>query len=77
MMDRVVLRPTERRKGQGEKVYRCKNCGNTHTVAYVIPMLAAAAPFIIGGSGGHGGGGFSGGSFGGGITGGGGASGGW
>ena len=77
MMDRVVLRPTERRKGQGEKVYRCKNCGNTHTVAYVIPMLAAAAPFIISGSGGHGGGGFSGGSFGGGITGGGGASGGW
>ena len=78
VMDRVVLRPTERRKGAGERTYRCKNCGNTHVERYVIPMLAAAAPVIIGGIGGRGGGGgFSGGSFGGGITGGGGASGGW
>lgn len=79
VMDRVVLRPTDRRKGAGERTFRCKNCGNTHVVRYVIPMLAASAPIIIGGIGGRGGGGggFSGGSFGGGITGGGGASGGW
>lgn len=75
--DRVVVRPTERTRGQGEKTFVCRNCGARRVVTYVIPVLASA-PIIIGGPGGHGGGGgFSGGSFGGGMTGGGGASGGW
>ncbi len=76
--DRVLVRPTGTREGQGVKIYGCRNCGYENNVYYKIPV----APVVIvpvggGGSGFGGGGGFSGGSFGGGMTGGGGASGGW
>lgn len=74
--NRVLLQPTTARRGRGERIYHCRNCGHNHHELYYLPVIAAA-PVIIGGGGGHGGGGFSGGSFGGGLTGGGGASGGW
>lgn len=74
--DRVLMQPTTARRGRGERIYHCRNCGHNHHELYYLPVIAAA-PVIIGGGGGHGGGGFSGGSFGGGLTGGGGASGGW
>lgn len=77
--DRVVVRPTYRSEGRGEKIYECKFCHNKHVVPYVIPKKERP-PVILpiggGGSGSGGGGGFGGG-FGGGSTGGGGASGGW
>ncbi len=78
--NRTLIKPTERREGQGVKIYSCKNCGHRKEVAYRIAKLAAAAPIVIipgGGGGGGFGGGFGGGSFGGGGTAGGGASGGW
>lgn len=76
-MDRVLVQPTTRAKGRGEKTFVCRNCGAVKTVPYTIAKLAEPV-VVIGGGGGHGGGGgFSGGSFGGGFTGGGGASGGW
>lgn len=83
--DRILRRPTSSRKGVGERVYTCLNCGNNHSEPYEIePDLSAAAAGAAagillggrGGGGGFGGGGFGGG-FGGGHTGGGGASGGW
>lgn len=74
-VDRVVVKPTTRTRGRGEKTFRCSNCGAVKVVPYIIPVLET--PVIVGGIGGGGGGGFSGGSFGGGMTGGGGASGGW
>lgn len=76
---RVLMRPTTLREGQGVTTYRCLNCGNNRQRPFTIPKVVAP-PIIIGGGGGNGfggGGGFSGGSFGGGMTGGGGASGGW
>lgn len=79
--DRVMVRPTEHRDGQGVKIYGCRNCGYESQVPYNIPKVVAPPIIILppgGGRGGFGGGGgFSGGSFGGGMTGGGGASGGW
>lgn len=79
--DRLIRRPTALKEGEGMKTYKCRNCGNTANVPYVIPAddVPVIVPFIGGfgsGRGGGFGGGF-GGSFGGGSTGGGGASGGW
>ena len=79
--DRLIRRPTALKEGEGMKTYKCRNCGNTANVPYVIPAddVPVIVPFIGGfgsGRGGGLGGGF-GGSFGGGSTGGGGASGGW
>lgn len=77
---RIVIRPTERREGQGVKEYICRSCGNRNEIPYSIPKVVVPPVVIVGGGGrgfGGGGGGFSGGSFGGGMTGGGGASGGW
>lgn len=77
--DRVMVRPTTQRRGQGLHDYRCMHCRKLTSVPYIIPMIVAA-PVIISGGRSHGGG-FGGGSFGGGFggghTGGGGASGGW
>lgn len=79
--DRVIVQPTTRREGYGEKEYVCQHCGNITKRPYRIPKKDDTPPVIIipgGGSrGGFGGGGFGGGSFGGGMTGGGGASGSW
>lgn len=74
----TVQRPaTATRKGLGVRVYECRHCGKRQNVPYEIP-IAATAPIIIGGMGGHGGGGGSiGGGFGGGSFGGGGATGSW
>ena len=76
--DRLIQSPTPYREGRGVKTYRCRNCGNTTNISYIVPKdeVPVIVPFI-GGFGGNGGGGFSGGSFGGGMTGGGGASGDW
>lgn len=71
--NRVLRQPTTRYEGQGVRMYRCRNCGNTHNVPYTIAKTVEPPIMIIPG----GGGGFGGGSFGGGMTGGGGASGGW
>ncbi len=79
--NRVLRQPTTRYEGQGVRMYRCRNCGNTHNVPYTIAKTVEPPIMIIPGGGGGrgfgGGGGFGGGSFGGGMTGGGGASGGW
>lgn len=77
-MDRVVVKPTTRSAGRGEKTFVCRHCGGVRKKSYSIAKLASPV-VVVGGVGGHGGGGggFSGGSFGGGFTGGGGASGGW
>ena len=83
--DRILVRPTTKKEGYGEKEYECRNCKHIHKVSYKIPKeesvnLGAAATIGIlsslSGRGGSGGG-FGGGGFGGGMTGGGGASGGW
>ncbi len=77
--NRILRQPSTRYEGQGVRIYRCRNCGNTSNIPYTIAKVAQP-PVIIGGGGfggRGGGGGFSGGSFGGGMTGGGGASGGW
>lgn len=77
--NRILRQPTTRSEGQGVRMYRCRNCGNVHSVPYAIAKVVEPPIIITGGGGGRGfgGGGFSGGSFGGGMTGGGGASGGW
>ncbi len=79
--NRVLRQPTTRYEGQGVRMYRCRNCGNTHNIPYTIAKTVEPPIMIIPGGGGGrgfgGGGGFGGGSFGGGMTGGGGASGGW
>lgn len=82
--DTVLVPPTTRREGHGERLYECKFCHHQHRKPYRIPKKsddsgALIAGAVIGsalGRGGGGGGGFGGG-FGGGSTGGGGASGGW
>lgn len=71
--DVVLQSATQLRNGKGEKIYRCRHCGQTDTKFYVLPKLPVVV--VTGGSGGRGGGGFSGGSFGGGISFGGGAGG--
>lgn len=84
--DKVERKPTLRREGEGLRVYRCENCGNSREERYRIDRLesggltAAAAAGAVAGrrsGGGFGGGGFRGGGFGGGMTGGGGAGGRW
>lgn len=78
--ERVVVKPTTRTAGRGERIYRCLNCNTVTHVPYTIAKLADSAPVVIfpgGRGGGFGGGGFGGGGFGGGSHGGGGASGGW
>ncbi|MDE7026038.1 MAG: TPM domain-containing protein [Paramuribaculum sp.] len=76
--DRVIMKPTTARSGQGQRIYTCANCRKSTYKNYIIPKLAV--PVVVVGSGfgsGGRGGGFGGGGFGGGMTGGGGASGGW
>ncbi|MDR0970950.1 MAG: TPM domain-containing protein [Bacteroidales bacterium] len=73
--DRIIRDATSLVEGKGEKIYKCKNCGKTHAIPYVIPLLAAAVAMGSMGGFGKGGGGFSGGSFGGGFSGGGGGGG--
>lgn len=77
--DRLIQRPTPTKEGRGIKSYKCRNCGKTTDLTYVVPAddIPVIVPFIGGFGSGRGGGGFGGGSFGGGMTGGGGASGGW
>lgn len=85
LCDAVLVPPTTRSEGHGERVYQCRYCGHQKKTPYKIPRKdggtgAIVAGAVVGsmlGRGGGGGGGFSGGSFGGGATGGGGASGGW
>ena len=74
---KILIRPTQRRRGSRMVVRECKNCGHTTEKEESIPKLESTATssggrggFSSGGSGGSGGGG---GSFGGGSTGGGGA----
>lgn len=78
--DRVVIPPTTKSTGTGERTYECKYCGFRKKDRYSIPPKTDVGPAIaagsILGSGRHGGGGFGGG-FGGGRTGGGGATGRW
>lgn len=79
--DLVVRAATTHSKGQGERIYTCRNCGKTDIKPYIIPiiLIAASSSHGRGGGfgGGFGGGGMGGGSWGGGRTGGGGARGGW
>lgn len=80
--DRRILAPMAGRDGMGERVYTCRNCGNTDRRRYVIPHVDMAGPAIAAGlgamaAGRGGGGGFSGGSFGGGSSAGGGAGASW
>ncbi|MCH5227786.1 MAG: TPM domain-containing protein [Muribaculaceae bacterium] len=81
--DHVVLPPTTRRTGIGERVYECKYCHNNTGKRYTIPKrsdgtaAALAAGAILGSGGRGGGGGGFGGGFGGGMTGGGGGGGRW
>ena len=80
--DHIVIPPTQRSTGVGEKVYECEYCHNNTRKRYSIPKktgdsaAAFAAGAILGAASGRGGGGFGGG-FGGGRTGGGGATGRW
>lgn len=72
--DRVTLRATQFRQGQGVKTYGCDYCHKQKQSIYVIPQLVVVSS--SGGFGGSGkGGGFGGGSWGGGMSGGGGAGG--
>lgn len=85
--DKVLVRPTTRREGQGVRIYECEFCHHRQEKPYKIPKdpddtgaaLAAGAVIgsMLGGGRSGGGGGFGGGSFGGGSSSGGGASGGW
>ncbi len=79
--DTVMLPPTTRYAGRGERRYRCEYCGDDHIEHYKIPRRsntgAVVAGAAIGSSIGGSGGGFSGGSFGGGMTGGGGGGTSW
>lgn len=80
--DKIIVPPTVRRPGRGEKIYSCRFCGHQKHEHYVIPKKDSAAPLAagiaLGAMSGHGGSGSGfGGGFGGGATGGGGASGGW
>lgn len=78
--DKIIVPPTTRREGKGEKIYKCEYCGHRTRHPYVIPkkddgaLLAAGAIGALGAGSGRG---FSGGGFGGGASGGGGASVGW
>lgn len=84
--DKVLVRPTTRREGEGVRIYECDFCHHRHEKPYKIPkdrdntggalVAGAVIGSMLGGR--SGGGGFGGGgSFGGGISSGGGASGGW
>lgn len=80
--DHVILAPTTRKPGIGERVYDCKYCHNQTRKRYTIPKKedVATAALVAGsvlGSGRGGGGGSFGGGFGGGRTGGGGGGGSW
>lgn len=85
IMDKVIVQPTTRREGLGERQYKCEYCDNHHTTRYKIPrkqdnaaLLAGAAlgAAAVRGGGSRGGGGW-GGPFGGGMTGGGGGGASW
>ena len=81
VQDHVVIPPTTRREGLGERIYECKYCHNNPRTRYKIPRkqdnsaaAAIAAGAILGAGRGNSG---IGGGFGGGRTGGGGATGHW
>ena len=76
--EQVLIAATYASAGQGLRTYRCKHCGNTFDVPFVIPRRTHTVIITGGGRGGSFGGGFSGGgSWGGGSTFGGGAGGRW
>lgn len=81
--DNILVPPTTRREGVGEKVYECRYCRYRDSKRYRIPrrddgaFAAAALGAALGASGRGGGGGGFGGGFGGGSTGGGGGGGSW
>lgn len=78
--DRVIKQPTPSSTGLRAICYHCASCGYEDTkTSTIAKTVAAGAPLIIPGGGGHrgGGGGFGGGSFGGGFTAGGGTTGSW
>ncbi len=82
--DTVIVRPTIRQEGVGERIYECRFCHHIHRDRYKLPRqadptaAAVAAGIATGSLRGSGGGGFGGfGGFGGGATGGGGAGGSW
>ncbi len=82
--DKIILAPTTRQPGVGQRDYKCEYCGNHHSTRYRIEKKddGAAAAILMGAAlgaasrGGGGGGGWSGPS-GGGSTGGGGGGAGW
>ncbi|MCM1291204.1 MAG: TPM domain-containing protein [Prevotella sp.] len=86
--DKIIVQPTSRREGLGERIYHCEYCGNDHREKYRIPrqdngaggaIIAGAALgglSGLGGRGGSSGGGWTG-PFGGGMTGGGGGGASW
>ena len=76
--EKILVAATYAAAGQGLRTYRCKHCGNTFDVPFVIPRRTHTVIITGGGRGGSFGGGFSGGgSWGGGSTFGGGAGGRW
>ena len=77
--EKILVAATYAAAGQGLRTYRCKHCGNTFDVPFVIPRRTHTVIITGGGRGGSfGGGSFSGGgSWGGGSTFGGGAGGRW
>lgn len=84
--DNILVPPTVRQDGTGERVYECKYCRYRNSRRYRIPrkddgaLAAAVIGAAIGASSGRGGGlgsGGFGGGFGGGSTGGGGGGGSW
>lgn len=85
LMDKVVVPPTTKQFGHGERIYQCQFCKHIRREGYRIPkktddaalLGAAVAGSILGSRGGHGGGGGFGGGFGGGSTSGGGAGTSW
>ncbi|MDH8701742.1 uncharacterized protein M2138_001091 [Dysgonomonadaceae bacterium PH5-43] len=75
--DHIVKNATPLSKGEGEKIYECKNCKFKKAIPYIIPMIIVTSINSGRRSRGGFGGGSIGGGFGGGRTGGGGARGGW
>lgn len=76
--EKILQYASYTQEGKGERTYKCRHCGQTFVLPFVIPRKSRVV-VVSGGSGkgGFGGGGFSGGSWGGGSTFGGGAGGKW
>jgi uncharacterized protein len=67
--DVTLVSATYDSTGTGEKTYKCKYCGTSHTETYTIPVKQRSSSSSSGGSSGGGGGSFGGGSSGGGGSG--------